>query len=254
MPTAKFIGRVVPFGVLVNVRPFANYGAILAGAGDVVFRVHVRRNIVVVTCTGPNVDDIHFTEMHAHAVVVARNVVDIFAFKSGVGLTVVFEKYKSTSKLRLDIRLHDPTLSPIVDSFDLSKDWLAIGELMAREHLLRSAIHDLADCLNHPNDIAINCGRATEAVRRMISPSDSDPKKAWARMRLALNIDRTYLEFLTKHSTDPRHGNRVQIDGATNQELCIRAWNVMNRYLAFRLGGSRNLTGPQYPHLCGGGA
>lgn len=111
------------------------------------------------------------------------------------------------------------------------------------------ALSDVAAMLTWGHYTPIAAGRVAESILRMLtggrSPAD------WEKMRAILRIDRAYIQLLTDRAVAPRHGHREYVDGATNRTLAERAWTLMNRYLAYRLGGNKELPPQSFPVLQG---
>jgi hypothetical protein len=111
------------------------------------------------------------------------------------------------------------------------------------------ALRDLIDANTLPHIGITNCGRVLDGIRRMISPGENDRARGWAAMQSALNISRSYQEWVTALAANPRHGDRSYISGADTTEVVRRTWSVMNRLLEYRRHGNKPLTAPDFPLL-----
>jgi hypothetical protein len=92
------------------------------------------------------------------------------------------------------------------------------------------------------------CGRVADSLARLISP-DASRTEQWSDLRRKLRVDEAYVRSLSEVSKASRHGDRVEVDAATNQETAHRAWALVGRYLRYRLHGK--LDPDSYPLLEG---
>ena len=77
-------------------------------------------------------------------------------------------------------------------------------------------------------------------------------KEAWRVMREKLQIDETYLKFVTGSSKKLRHGDRGATDSKIQMEVTHRAWAIMNRYLEYvKRGETESLPVESFPILSG---
>jgi hypothetical protein len=112
------------------------------------------------------------------------------------------------------------------------------------------AVNDLIASIAVSHHAAINCGRVIETIREVMTPSGADRKRGWEAMQQNLNLNLTYLKFITEVSTAPRHGKRT---GATSQknftETVNRSWIVMNRFLEYKKRAHKQLPLAEFPLL-----
>lgn len=92
------------------------------------------------------------------------------------------------------------------------------------------------------------CGRVADSLARLISPGAGRPQQ-WSDLREKLRVDEAYVRLLSDVSKASRHGDRVPVDAATNQETAHRAWALVGRYLRYKLHGELSLE--TYPLLEG---
>jgi hypothetical protein len=64
-----------------------------------------------------------------------------------------------------------------------------------------------------------------------------------------LQIDRSYLEFITDTSTGPRHADPEHIPGSVCHEISVRAWTITNRFFEYLKRGSQPLPLSDFPLL-----
>jgi len=110
------------------------------------------------------------------------------------------------------------------------------------------ALNDLITAISLPHHSSVTCARAIERLRHLVAPG-TPRKDSWESLRQNLNIDRKYLEFVTVHSTGPRHGDPEHIPGTITTEVTQRAWKIMNRFLEFRKRGNVPLQLSEFPLL-----
>jgi hypothetical protein len=80
------------------------------------------------------------------------------------------------------------------------------------------------------------CGRVADSLARLISP-DVSRAQQWSDVRERLRVDEAFIRSLSDVSKASRHGDRTEVDAATNQETAHRAWTLVGRYLRYRLDG-----------------
>jgi hypothetical protein len=110
------------------------------------------------------------------------------------------------------------------------------------------ALQDMIECLTIPHVAAVNCGRIVDGIRRQIAPA-LVAKQGWAAMQKALNISRSYQEYISGISTGPRHADPSFIPGSTNIDIVRRTWIILDRYLEYKKRGETILTPPDFPEL-----
>src|ERR1700694_4466974 len=52
-------------------------------------------------------------------------------------------------------------------------------------------------------------------------------KAAWPEVQEKLKCSEDYLQFISTHSTAPRHGDRISIPGNITAEVVTRTWRIM---------------------------
>jgi hypothetical protein len=68
-------------------------------------------------------------------------------------------------------------------------------------------------------------------------------------MQKALNLSPSYQKFVTQLSAGPRHGDPAVIASSETMESFVRTWNIMDRYIEYRLRKNTPLTSPEFPEL-----
>ncbi|WP_373700598.1 hypothetical protein, partial [Neisseria dentiae] len=99
------------------------------------------------------------------------------------------------------------------------------------------ALNELLEAITLPHISLVNCTRAIERLKHLISNNEKDDKKAWGKFREILKIDEDYLKYITDLSRNSRHGRNERVSGDTTTEVTKRAWKIMNRYLEYKIAG-----------------
>jgi hypothetical protein len=166
---------------------------------------------------------------------VARTAVELVAFTKGWGLSVELSKFVGPDGTReLGVLMYE-NLSPLCTSYDLANGFEEIWAIVQGDKELFGILNDLIASITFPHVSVVNCARAIDGIRNLISTKKND----WSSMHKALRIDTAYLRFISEHSKGPRHGNRGYVDGPTVNIILERSWIVMNRFLEYK---KRNCT------------
>jgi hypothetical protein len=257
MPIIHIRGRVLPLARSVtasDLQPIVWKES--THAKTMQFTVHIQNSVVDVEC---EMEDFHpyadFSVPMVRALELARAVVDCLAFSTGLGLSVVLDDIVSPAGVVKKIQFANPPLSSLCTAFDLTpgnagpNNFRAMYNLVVAEPPLFLALNDLITAITVPGQIPINCARAVEGLRMIMVPNDPSRKLGWAKMRETLQLERTYLEYITEMSTNPRHGDKSHIDQHLLQEVLRRSWIVMNRFFEYRKRGNEPLPIADFPLL-----
>jgi hypothetical protein len=175
--------------------------------------------------------------------------INILAFSKGWHLTIIFDEM-TEAEIRTATAFSELSLQECVTAFSSAKNFESVEEILADSFNIRFAFSDLISSLGNLNYSAIASGRAVEAVRRDLSPQALSEKQAWKNMREKLNIDEEYLRIVTNASTKPRHGDRGATNGQIQMKVTRSAWQIMNRYLEYKIrGGIEKLSENDFPFL-----
>ncbi|WP_176086677.1 hypothetical protein [Martelella sp. HB161492] len=132
---------------------------------------------------------------------------------------------------------------------DFTEDDLeALSDICFSDLKCRLVLSDILMTLGKAHYSPTACGRVADSLARLISP-DVERKEQWSNLRRALRVNEAYVRLLSEVSKAPRHGDRIEVDAATNQETAHRAWLLLGRYLRYRLNGE--LDPVAYPMLEG---
>lgn len=258
MPKVRFAGRIFPQVVQLSVKdhPQINWKDDENDL-DISFAISIQNGTVTVDCDVNKFDPaLHLTSLYMRAFDLARATVDLTAFCTGYGFTVLFEKFTSPSGEITDLAPYDPRLAELCTAFKMGVSPLSVDEndfhkvlvIVSTDWRLFHALRDLIEAVTLPHESATNCARAIEKLRHVIAPNQ--PRgQAWRTLRNALNISESYLKMITDISTGPRHGDPAHIAGKITVEISSRAWIIMNRFFEYKKRNAGPLPLADFPLL-----
>ncbi|MBN8871586.1 MAG: hypothetical protein J0H67_02010 [Rhodospirillales bacterium] len=256
MPIVRFIGRVSPKTVKIDARMPELRWKWDEAALELLIRIVVAGSHVTVEVeTATYEHKLHFTEFHKRADDIARSTVNLSAFATGLGISVTLHAAILPDGNMTQILPQDPGLQALCTTYSLepsaSHDFGRIVQLVLTDPPLFRALDDLIAAITQYHVSCVNCGRVVDSICRMINPSASSgpSKAAWAAMHQALNVARSYQEWISMQAKGPRHGDPSFVPGTVTTEVTHRTWALMNRFLAYRLRGNVPLTSPEFPLL-----
>lgn len=249
MTKVTWTGHVYPSGLTINAahkgaRYTANDGT-LDGTLDIV----VENSAITVAWEIETYrsDNLLATWIHSRKLVTV--LVDLIAFRMGAGATVVLDKYQIDNCAVENISILEAKVAGLVTSFLSDAEFLEVFGIVAKEQHLMVVFEDLISTLSSEEHKAVNCGRCVEAIRQLVAETEADRKKQWLIMQDLLNLDRSYLELITNHSIEPRHGSNAAADPNEIAEVLARTWVIIDRFFHFRRGGNRKLDIVHFPLL-----
>lgn len=179
-----------------------------------------------------------------------RSVVDVFSFSTGIGLFVILDKFFEPNGNQKEIFIGDKRLAALATATTGNSGIAEVLRIVGTNPPLSVALRDLVEINIEFHRTPTNAAWVVEALRRLVTPTERDIKKQWKKFREALQLSQSYLTLITDTSTGPRHGDPTHIPGRTTQDIAIRAWTVMNRYLEFwKRGGVTPLPISEFPFL-----
>lgn len=248
MPVYILRGRVLPdcMSVSLDYQPTFEITA-AETIPDSRFQLELTENVLTVTADASSEPD-DFRGLHFYAYDLARSVCDLLTTREGVVCVPLLET----------VELPDGSVAPTVLADRNLARCFTIHEKYGVEDILALIVTDIkisrlmadvTSMLTWTHYAPIAAGRIAESIRLLLAGGRSG--KDWETMRNILNVDRAYLQLLTDRSAPPRHGDRQYVDGQTNATLAARAWTLTDRFLVYRLGGSKPLDPLLYPLLRG---
>ena len=179
----------------------------------------------------------------------ARAVVDLMAFKKGLGVTVVFDHWIDHERRHRSLLFADPALPSLCTS--LNSDAIASDmlQLVMSDVGIFLALSDLIMANTLPHQAPASCGRTVEGIRHMIAGKGTDAKKAWPVMNRALRLEKSFMDVIINNAMQHRHGNRTYVSGPDSQTIVHRSWQIMDRYFHLRLRNLTELPEAEFPLL-----
>lgn len=218
MPTLVFHGTIFPEGLQITSDPAAiNWRSRETGETGS-FRATIKDSRIEVACDVAEGFDL--AEIFIQASDFAKAIVNVIAFQRAIGVQVVIDRYVQDGVTALMLPKNE-VLEGLCKSFGLGAGQ-GLGEvrkMVVEEPKLAACLDDLISAIAVPHYSPIACGRVIEGIRHLIAPGEEDRAVAWDRMRNALNVDVSYLTYVTGISREPRHGNPVRVEGKDTQEI-----------------------------------
>jgi hypothetical protein len=249
MPRFRYRGRVRPNAVTLSlaysptvVRTGSNYEP------DATFTLRVVESDITIEVEVAAFDTATPDQFFGLAMDLVRSAVEVASFIDGIAYTVELEAWEDDAGARQPLILADRKLGALCTAFD-AEDLEAVTDLVLVDPLLARVLSDVVVVLTWGHYAPIACGRVADSLVRMLTGGRKPSH--WEQMQAILNVDRCYVQLLTDHSAPPRHGDRQEVSGRVNRQLAERAWTLMNRYLAYRLGGNVPLDETDFPTLQG---
>ncbi len=238
MPSVRFTGRVLPAALRVSVpnEPTFNWKADDLGL-DMAFRVRIQDGSIVIDCDVNKFDEsAHLVPLFMRAYDIARASIDLAAFATGSGLTVVLETFTDPGGTSTPLAAQRPSLGARATAVQMgTADFGKLLQVVLAEPILSMALRDLIEAISSPHHAQANCARAIGALRPYFGPPGGSPESAGLALRDSLQVSRAYLQRITQASTQT--------------DIIDRAWIVMNRFLEYRRRGGQPLPLSEFPLL-----
>jgi hypothetical protein len=243
MPTIRFSGHIVPM------RPPHEIGSLKPITWEYLDTKETESYEISFDGTKVTVDivlnfepRIDMISQHRNkALELATNALNIVCFVEGMGLTLYLDRCvwpDGTEEIPLP---GDDRLKSLVSitNIDISR----MSAMLAEDQQLSRIFNDLIFSITWPYAAAINCARAIEGIRRHNNPAEGKDDRAasWGILQDALNISRAYREFIIQVSIPPRHGDSSFIPSEKQEDVIVRAWTIMDRYLQYLARGKKPL-------------
>jgi len=116
-------------------------------------------------------------------------------------------------------------------------------EVMNKSPHLRRALGDLREAIRSSLDTGFFCYRAIESIRQSFKKAEDGDKDgpSWERLRNALRIDRSWMDYLVKFATPQRHGEMPYMSGEDRLKAMQHAWKVVDRFCVYVRRGFQEL-------------
>src|SRR5262249_7521046 len=114
MPTARFTGRVFPTALNVSIanEPTFNWKADELGL-EMRFRVRIRDGSIVIDCDLNKFESAYLIPLFIRAHDIARTSVDLAAFATGNGLTMILEEFTDPTGVKTQLAPQQPSLAAL---------------------------------------------------------------------------------------------------------------------------------------------
>lgn len=247
-PVARFHGRVFPDSLQVSVgfTPTISWKADELGYDvDIVCRID--KSVVDIACTLSDWRPEYLADLHRRVLDLCRAKVDVVGFKLAWGLTVLLETFEAPDGTVTPIVPTSPHLDKICTAYSLETGFGEVCGHVLRQPQLFMAMRELMTAITLPHVSLVECARAMDRIKNLLSPNGTKDKAAWKQMRETLRIGEKYLKYITDASASPRHGQPGHTPGTVTIEVTRRAWVVMNRYLEYLLRGEAPLDPAAFP-------
>jgi hypothetical protein len=259
MPIVHFKGKVLPYeptAFVIDIKdlPSVTWHDTYTGQ-DLKITTRIDASIIDIEFDCQVFEEKDFSSFLMRAWDIARAAVDLSSFKLAWGLSVIIETLIKPDGTASTILPKMETLAQYSTALSLSNPKINNFDICYRlllgEPALFQAMNDLIVSITLPHHASVNCARAVEGLRVLMTNSAMDRKQAWPIFQTNLNIDRAYREYVTDVSTGPRHGDRAHIPGDVVNRTVERSWIIMNRFLEFRKRGNQQLPLSEFPLLTG---
>jgi hypothetical protein len=195
------------------------------------FSIQIADCSIVIDCELSRYEEDDLGYLHVRALDLTRACVDLAAFGSGQGMTVILDAFtKPNGKtVRLAFTQRELatectaiTVTPTPTQEDREK-FRKLMNAVTTDPALFLALHDLTQTIAGPHQVPTNCGRVWDGLRKIVA-ADVDAKKGWVKMQQILNVSPEYMKWVSDQSAKPRHGDRSYIGGPVIKEISRRTW------------------------------
>jgi len=239
MPSVRFTGRVLPAALNVSIpnHPTFTWKADELGL-DMTFHVQIQDGSITIDCDVTKFDEsAHLLPLFVRASEIARTCVDLVAFTTGNGLTAVLEIFTNPAGTSIPLAAQRPSLGAFVTASKMgTADFDKALQVVLAEPILSMALRDLIEAISSPARAQANYVRAIRAtLRSYFGMHGASPETRWLALREHLQISRSYLQRITRASTQT--------------DVIDQAWIVMDRFLEYRKRGGQPLPLSEFPLL-----
>jgi hypothetical protein len=250
MPKLRFNGRALPeYAKITAPRLITGWRHEVGLEGH--FVVAIREAVVTIDCDVNRLDPPH--DMHlifVEADDLARGLLSTAAFQMGGGLDLFLDTVEIDGGAPIEVRRPDNSLRSIATEAQSADDVRFIMELVKDNLTFRMALRHLNEALIAPRRAAARSAPAIDGLRSLFAPAEKSDKVGWRLLQEKLNVSERYLKVITDASKPVRHGDYTEMPGVNRTDVVHRAWQVMNRYIAYKKrGGNVALPEGEFPLL-----
>ncbi len=251
MPRARFAGRVLPAALNISLpnQPTLHWKADELGL-EMSFHVQIGNGSILIDCDLNKFDVAYLLPLFVRAHDIARASVDLAAFATGNGLTMILEEFTDPSGTITKLAAQQPSLAALATAVKLGTgDYDKVLELVLAEPALFTALRDLIEAITLPHRAAIHCARAMMTLGAAFAAPSSSHERAWTALREKLQISKSYMQKIAQHSTGPGRGDPARNPDAGSTDVVQAAWIVMNRIFEYLKRGGQPLPLLEFPLL-----
>lgn len=194
----------------------------------------------------------------ARGINLIRAFTDLVSFAMGIGFRITFDLFEHPDGRTGAIQQISADVSSICTAYkfppkthDENEAFVKALNAVIQEPNLAGSMTDLGDTLAHWHQTPTNCGRVLDSLRRAVAPAVK-PIKGWKVLQGIVNADETYMKLISDMSIDTRHGDRSSVmSPAEIVEVSRRTWEIVNRFIEFRMRGNSSLSLSEFPMLRG---
>jgi hypothetical protein len=242
-----FAGHVLPAVLNVSLanRPTFQWRSEELGL-DMTFRVEIRDGSIRIDCNLNKYEDAYLVPLFMRAQDIATASVDLAAFATGSGLSVVLEEFSDPTGAVTPLAAQQPSLAALVYAVKPgTSEFDKVLQFVLAEPQLYLAMRDLSSAIAAPHRAVLHCARAMRTVGRLFGLSWAPSQRAWLTFRDNLQISQAFMQaFLQRKERD---GPPISEANAT--EVIQRAWMVMNRVFEYLKRGRQPLPLSEFPLL-----
>lgn len=248
----SYSGRAFPEGIQVTVQGLDPIEIILGpGAPKITANLSIATNIIKVTFEVSRWSPSMMEILMGHAFRLSRTAVSIMGYRSGEALQVIIDGWWNAAGKYSGLVMAKKSLMSQVTALDIPAVFNEVVRFSMVDRAFNLVLSDLVSSLASPDDDVISLARAADGLRHLIAGPKLGTKQGWAVVRDRLNLDEAFVRLITDNSAEHRHGNRVYIPDVVRNEIAMRAWRIMDRYLYYRIGGNAPLPTEYFPLLRG---
>jgi hypothetical protein len=213
-------------------------------------RISINNSIVNVTCEMNKLDNQdHLNKALIEFDRLAGILVNAQSFGTGLGLELRFDTFSIDGGPDRPHWVADVKLAALATMTRTKEDQLYIFELAHNNLTFSMVLRHLNEALLAPRRVVVRTTQAIDGLRSLLVPPGGKDKDGWREMQNNLNLSENYLKTITEASKGLRHGNYTELPGANRTDIAYRAWEVMNRFISYKKGGSVPLSKELYPVL-----
>jgi hypothetical protein len=214
------------------------------------FRVQIQAGSILIDCDLNKFENGYLIPLFVRAHDIARACVDLAAFATGNGLMMILEEFTDPTGAVTKLAAQQPSLAALATAVDPGTgDFDKLLKFVLAEPALFLALRDLIEAITLPHRAALNCARAMSALGPVFERSGDSQEGAWLLLRENLQISKSYMQRIMRHSPSADKGEAARMSGAGPTDVVHGAWNVMNRLLEYLKRGGQPLPLSEFPLL-----